>query len=872
MNTSQIQTLLQNLFQQDSRWPHTQRRIIFWYDPDGQFVSIFEELEINDVKKIQLGDTPFTLKYRLLIEEPEQNFLLYAPFPQPEPQENWLLDIEKSSLTFSADPAALIYANLGLRDRFLEDTIRQHLKKFFNCKKRISHLQSMAISPDTEERGLILAMLSVLVNLKVPDGNLLIREVLLKGLLESDNPSWHDIVTFVSAKAFWDVVEECTGFSSNTPSLTKLFTHLLITHFSISLNTPSSLTPIKESPLTEKIADKIIKPGQRAYSFIDQWMRDDKHREGWQKLSQEISEQLQIFDLIENEPPEILYTSASFEVIDQVLIRSCVKTLRPAFAQISLPETIPLELKSWKQWLKHRSQLIWYSKYKYVYQSLEAAIALWEIQQQYPKGFDSTTKPLFQEYAEYLYKFDQEYRHFVLASTQSFGDIIKQLMEDIDKFYTQWFLENLGSSWSNVLSKNSNWELTDIPPQQRFFRRYVLPILQRNNKERVFVIISDAFRYEVAKELVEIIQQNLRGEIQIEPVLGVLPSITRLGMAALLPGSKLELIQNSEDVLVDSMSTKSSKTRENVLNQNGSVPAKVIEAKELLTETTEKAKKIVQPNRLIYIYHNVIDAIGDQSSSESHVFSACQTAIEELLRLVKKICNSLNGKNVIITADHGFLYQRPGLEPRDKLTIPWEQCILESKRRYLLTSKQINDNTLLNFKLPYIKEEVFAAVPRGTLRFAVQGGGSRFVHGGASLQEVCVPVICYQQKSVKGDQGLPRKVEVETISTNKRVSNNRFTVRILQNKPVQGRWRPRKITVAMYDIQSNIQITDECTTNLDRTSQHIKEREMEIRLMINTSVPPTEGYLIIKDQEDQTELVKEKWRISLGIANDFGDF
>ncbi|EFA73043.1 Putative uncharacterized protein [Raphidiopsis brookii D9] len=86
MNTSQIQTLLQNLFQQDSRWPHTQRRIIFWYDPDGQFVSIFEELEINDVKKIQLGDTPFTLKYRLLIEEPEQNFLLYAPFLNRNPK------------------------------------------------------------------------------------------------------------------------------------------------------------------------------------------------------------------------------------------------------------------------------------------------------------------------------------------------------------------------------------------------------------------------------------------------------------------------------------------------------------------------------------------------------------------------------------------------------------------------------------------------------------------------------------------------------------------------------------------------------------------------------------------------------------------
>ena len=100
------------------------------------------------------------------------------------------------------------------------------------------------------------------------------------------------------------------------------------------------------------------------------------------------------------------------------------------------------------------------------------------------------------------------------------------------------------------------------------------------------------------------------------------------------------------------------------------------------------------------------------------------------------------------------------------------------------------------------------------------------------------PRNCYQQKSVKGDQGLPRKVEVETIGTNKRVSNNGFTVRILQTEPVQGRWRPRKITVAMYDIEGNIQITDECTTNLDRTSQHIKEREMEIRLMITQAFHP----------------------------------
>lgn len=100
MNTTRIQNILQTLFQDSARWLHSGQRVVFWYDPDQQFASSFDELQLEGVEKLQLADTPFTVKHRLLIEQPTQSFLLYAPFPEPTPQENWLLDIQSWRLNF----------------------------------------------------------------------------------------------------------------------------------------------------------------------------------------------------------------------------------------------------------------------------------------------------------------------------------------------------------------------------------------------------------------------------------------------------------------------------------------------------------------------------------------------------------------------------------------------------------------------------------------------------------------------------------------------------------------------------------------------------------------------------------------------------
>ena len=58
----------------------------------------------------------------------------------------------------------------------------------------------------------------------------------------------------------------------------------------------------------------------------------------------------------------------------------------------------------------------------------------------------------------------------------------------------------------------------------------------------------------------------------------------------------------------------------------------------------------------MYIYHNQIDATGDKRESEERVFEAVEATLAELVEIIKKLANA-NYTNMLITADHGFIYQ-----------------------------------------------------------------------------------------------------------------------------------------------------------------------------------------------------------------------
>lgn len=88
-------------------------------------------------------------------------------------------------------------------------------------------------------------------------------------------------------------------------------------------------------------------------------------------------------------------------------------------------------------------------------------------------------------------------------------------------------------------------------------------------------------------------------------------------------------------------------------------------------------------------------------TSDSEVFQACDEAIAEIKNLVRIIVNEFGGTNVLITADHGFLYTYSPLNEDDKVdkNTPNEQDV-EIDRRYLITRKGAKPN--------YLREKMFA--------------------------------------------------------------------------------------------------------------------------------------------------------------------
>ncbi|MFS8630847.1 MAG: PglZ domain-containing protein, partial [Bacillales bacterium] len=106
------------------------------------------------------------------------------------------------------------------------------------------------------------------------------------------------------------------------------------------------------------------------------------------------------------------------------------------------------------------------------------------------------------------------------------------------------------------------WSLPGVLNQQKFYSSFIAPHI--NKGERVFVIISDALRYEIGVELAERLNAETIGICEIQSMLGIIPSVTKLGMAALLPHKTID-INESGQVLVNGQVSSELEHRKSIL-------------------------------------------------------------------------------------------------------------------------------------------------------------------------------------------------------------------------------------------------------------------------------------------------------------------
>ena len=140
-------------------------------------------------------------------------------------------------------------------------------------------------------------------------------------------------------------------------------------------------------------------------------------------------------------------------------------------------------------------------------------------------------------------------------------------------------------------------------------------------------------------------------------------------------------------------------------------------------------------------------------------------------------------------------------------------------------------------------------MPNATIRYKIQGTGVNFVHGGASLQEIVVPLLTFKNKRLgqKGSQAIT-KVDVKLTSTTRRITNRIFHLDFFQMEKVEEKTAPRTVLIHVADSEGNV-LSNEETIIADRSNDNSAERTFRIRFVLKTMTYDRSKnyYLVMRD-------------------------
>lgn len=837
------------------------RRIVFWHDEDGEFTDGVDELDLPGVSIVRLtGSNNFAVKKLLSADELTGDYLVYDPLSYEKDQhDDWLLDIKLYSEDFRADLVSLQMEELLVEPSSAMRKTMKLYSKFLDNKDRKAKLKRIGHTYQTPLQ-LHIDIMAVLCGINGGSAQDVIIAVLSAGLEKESNDALINIEKFGNIEAFWQLVQKYTGYqNSDDRPLSELAAHILIT--ALSQTMPASAL---------RGLERFASDSNKAYCYqlVHEWQRGDGSG-NLEEICHHVERELRLADRFDKTEISILLKSDIFPAINESILKRFFKEITENV--IKVEEIIGA--------VENRRTAAWYALTEDYLESLYYIAKMQEFYLSHIDGFHIVEPvKVWKLYTTDAYEMDSHYRHFhfcfgnTLKSPNALlEDALKKCSDIVEGLYREWFLKQLTFTWTKAIANDleSLGYVSEINEQRRFYNRYVSLNVSKGN--RVFVVISDALRYEVAAELSETLSHATKGTASLEAVQAVFPSITKFGMAALLPGKEVS-VNEKIDVYVDGNPTSSTAQRGTILNA-ANPESVAVTYKDLLQMKKQERRELVVGKEIIYIYHNTIDALGDKAATETKVFEACNDAIDELTAIVKIIVNDLSGVNIFITADHGFLYTYKPLEESQKISKQtFNGDILELGRRYALVSPETNAEYLLPVKTERTigGEPMKGYAPQDTVRIKVQGGGENYVHGGISMQEMVVPVIVY--KGMRA--GYKKYVEVQNpglslISESRKVSNLMFSLDFLQKQPIGDKVQPCNYTLYFTD-EVGVPVSDFQTVIADRTSNNASDRVFRVRFTLKQAqYNKNKLYrLAIANDTDVPEEVE--FRIDIAFADDFG--
>lgn len=834
MNIKQIIDRLNAEFSGDTR------KLVFWYDDNGEFVEDMQNVELDNAKVYFLQpDNQFATKLFLERQDTTTNYLIYAPFPKPDVRDNHLEDTLLYSKCFFADRASLLSVDLGIDEKY-KPIIEKHIK-FFANKERTQRFYDLEIENFNEE-NIVTGFLSAICRTRTCSFEEVIRVMLTDGQL-ADNKFLSEVEKYGLLDDFWKLCEQHFGYTDVKPTLEKLMVTMFVTY---TAKYVQSGLPKPWKAFVSYKAGNII-------AFMDNLMNNILYRGRYDELSAHVASGLNVKKAFSDYPPEDLVNCDTFLAVDQILIKWIVARLVAEDIGAKLDDlTIP-------QICEKRSKMHFGGKTAGCYQMLGSAFRLIQAgNYSCPDSF----KDILRRYQEEDFRLDYEYRHFYFAYDR-LDDTAKfePLRDLVENIYTNEYLETLLPKWNQAIMEEDSF--TALPLQQDFYARNL-----RNAKERTVVIISDALRYEVGKELFLRMQDDPKCSATLEVQLSVLPSYTRLGMAALLPHTELSITDDFK-VLIDGQPCENLTERETILRKY-SPDSVCVQFDSIKSLKIADLRSIFTGKQVVYVYHNQIDARGDKPNTEDEVFVACEEAVSEINDLIRRISTSANTYRFIVTADHGFIYKRDKIAESDKIEgIKGKAAFIN--RRFVVSQEPLSGDGIASIEIGKIlrnSDTKWVSYPISDDVFKVTGGGQNYVHGGSSPQEMLVPVL-----SIKMERGHmeTRSAGIALVSMVRKITNKITILDFIQSEPVSD--VVKAATYRMFFIsEDNERISNENSCVADSREQDAGKRMFRMKFQFKDKKydKDKQYFFVIYDDATGLEVFRHPVIMDMAFADDYG--
>ena len=281
--------------------------------------------------------------------------------------------------------------------------------------------------------------------------------------------------------------------------------------------------------------------------------------------------------------------------------------------------------------------------------------------------------------------------------------------------------------------------------QRDVFATQVQPKLTEGKIAYVWV---DALRFEMARELCDVLRDDF--DLALRPALGTLPTITEIGMAALLPRAdtsvKVVAVGGGKLGLdIDGTVIKDRKDRIAFLKAQAGVPVFDAKLEDLLPKPSKRVRDGVSNAQLVLITSQEIDELCEQDN-----ITQARRQMDGVLNDLRRgfrVLSDLGITSIVLTADHGHLFadevsddmkiDAPGGDTADLHRRVWVGVGGTSAPSYLRTSlASLGVDSALDIATPW----TFAC-------FKAKGGARAYFHGGLSPQEVIIPVVVMAPKA-----------------------------------------------------------------------------------------------------------------------------